>query len=115
MIKNKLKKVVKWLSGLFSDPAEYKAVPYEELPDEYEKNVLYLIGENNEYWQAAILCPCKCGDLIQLTLDTKGKPRWQVFLNKKNQPTLKPSVNRKVKCKSHFILREGKVIWCKED
>lgn len=115
MIKNKIIKVVGWITSLFSDDKAYKAVMCEELPDTYDNNVLYLIGENNIFWQAAMLCPCNCGDLIQLTLDTKGKPRWQVFLNKKNQPTLKPSVNRKVKCKSHFILREGKVIWCTWD
>lgn len=107
--------MVGWFTNLFSEEKDYTVVTSEELPDTYDKNVLYLIGENSVFWQAAMLCPCNCGDLIQLTLDTKGKPRWQVYLNKKMQPTLRPSVNRKVRCKSHFILREGKVIWCTWD
>ena len=105
-------KIAKWFADYFSYQAEYKVVTYEELPDNFEENKLYLVGENNAYWQAAMLCPCNCGDLIQLTLDTKGKPRWQVSLNKRIQPTLRPSVHRKVNCKSHFVLKDGKVIWC---
>ncbi len=113
MIKNKIKKAVGWFVNLFRNEIEYKTVTCEDLPDYFEKNVLYLVGENKQFWQAAMLCPCNCGDLIQLTLDTKGKPRWQVYLNKKSKPTLHPSVHRNVNCRSHYILREGKVIWCK--
>ena len=112
MIKNKIKKVVGWFTSLFRDDNEFRVVTSEDLPNAYVNNVLYLVGEHNVFWQAAMLCPCKCGDLIQLTLDNKGKPRWQVSLNKKMQPTLKPSVHRKVNCKSHFVLKNGKVIWC---
>ena len=112
MIKNKIKNVVKWITSLFSDDAEFSTSPCKDLPQYYDKNVIYLVGENNVFWQAAMLCPCKCGDLIQLTLDTKGKPSWQVSLNKKNQPTLRPSIHRKINCMSHFLIKDGKVIWC---
>jgi hypothetical protein len=112
MIKNKIKKIVKWLASFFGNEVGYQVEIYEDLPDNFEQNTLYLIGENNNFWQAAMLCPCNCGDLIQLTLGTKGKPRWQVNLNNKKQPTVKPSVHRKVNCKSHFFLKDGKVIWC---
>lgn len=82
-----------------------------ELPNEPEANVLYAIGED-EAWFAAMLCPCGCASMIQLSLLKNDQPRWRLTIDAKRRPTLYPSVWRTAGCKAHFILRAGDVHWC---
>lgn len=112
MIKNSLNLIWRWLCGLFGHQSLYKAVNSEELPDHPQPNRLYLIGDTDTHWMAAMVCPCGCGDLIQLATNPTGRPRWIVKLEKGKVVTLHPSVHRRVGCKSHFFLRNGKIIWC---
>jgi len=112
MLKNTLVKIAKWLTHLVGYQPRYETVICGDLPDVCAKNTLYLIGEHDTYWMAALVCPCGCGDLIQLALDPTGRPRWQVSFNIKMQATLKPSVHRKAHCRSHFIFQDGKILWC---
>jgi hypothetical protein len=84
----------------------------EEIPDELVRDRLYLIGENDHYWCAAMRCPCGCGARIQLSLVENDDPRWQFRIDRRKRPSLFPSVWRTVGCHSHFILRQGGVIWC---
>ncbi len=107
-----LTRIVRWLERLIGHEPEYRVIICEELPDACKENKLYLVGESNTYWMAAMVCPCGCGDLIQLALDPSGRPRWEYSLDSKSRVTLTPSVHRKVRCRSHFFLRNGKVLWC---
>jgi len=109
---NMLSRIVRWLKRLIGYEPEYRAIICDELPDTCRENKLYLVGENNTYWMAAMVCPCGCGDLIQLALDPTGRPRWEYSLDGKSRVTLTPSVHRKVRCRSHFILRNGRIVWC---
>lgn len=84
-----------------------------ELPDQPKSNVLYAIGEG-EAWSAAMLCPCGCTAIIQLSLLEDDQPRWELSIDKKRRPTLYPSIWRTMGCKSHFILRAGEVLWCQK-
>jgi len=112
MIKNTLTRIARWVERLVGYQPKFKAIICDELPDVCKTNRLYLVGERKTYWMAAMVCPCGCGDLIQLALDPSGRPRWDFTLDDKNQITLTPSVHRKIRCRSHFILRKGKVLWC---
>lgn len=112
MTKNMLTKIVNWFERLVGYQSRFNAVICNDLPDVCEANNLYLVGERNTYWMAALVCPCGCGDLIQLALDSTGRPRWKCVIEDKNKITLTPSVHRKVRCRSHFILRKGKILWC---
>ena len=107
-----IRKVVNWFANLLRNEVRYKTVLCDELPDNLEKRSLYLVGEDNTYWLAALICPCGCGDIIQLTLDIAGRPRWQANINKKLEVTLKPSIHRRVHCRSHFFIKKGNLIWC---
>lgn len=100
-----------WVRDLFGWTPLYKIIVSEELPDQPQPNKLYLIGDEGAYWMAAMICPCGCGDLIQLAIDPTGRPRWDVRLER-GLVTLHPSVHRKVRCRSHFFLKGGKIIWC---
>ncbi|WP_423773955.1 DUF6527 family protein [Aquipseudomonas alcaligenes] len=58
-------------------------------------------------------CPCGCGDLVQLSLASSGHPRWNLDWGAQGAVSLHPSVHRTAGCRSHFFLKQGKVIWCK--
>lgn len=73
---------------------------------------VYLVGDADVHWTAAMICPCGCGDLIQVATDSGGRPRWDVSQDKEGLVTLHPSVHRKVGCKSHFFLKHGRITWC---
>jgi hypothetical protein len=83
----------------------------EEVPDVPVPNVVYAIG-NSSPWQAALVCPCGCKHLIQLSLLTSDSPRWSLSGQETGLATLHPSVWRTRGCKSHFILSQGQVSWC---
>ena len=88
-----------------------RAAITDELPDKPSEGVLYLIGEDSQFWQSALLCPCGCKDLIRLPMDSGGFPNWTASIGAKGLPTLRPSVDRTSGCRSHFVLQDGKVIW----
>ncbi|HXP45513.1 MAG TPA: hypothetical protein VN833_35045, partial [Candidatus Acidoferrales bacterium] len=46
----------------------YRYVHVEEFPDALDANKLYIAGEHGYFWAAAMLCPCGCGDVIELNL-----------------------------------------------
>ena len=88
-----------------------KSVAVEELPDRLHKHRLYLLGAM-EPWAAALLCPCGCGEVSQLSLMLHDSPRWNLQLEPEGLATLTPSIWRTKGCGSHFFLRQGSVIWC---
>ncbi|WP_418219703.1 DUF6527 family protein [Burkholderia territorii] len=40
------------------------------------------------------------------------RPRWTLTLKRTRLPSLSPSVDRTVGCRSHFWLRRGVIQWC---
>lgn len=93
---------------------KYNVVYFEDLPMELVPNTVYLIGEKENPWQAAFICPCGCNATIQLSLLKDSKPRWKVYFEKKGAVSLSPSINRKIGCKSHFFIEKGKIDWAFE-
>ena len=57
-------------------------------------------------------CPCGCGEVISLPLETHHKPHWQVSQSSAGRPQLYPSVWRNKGCLSHFWIDDGRVFWC---
>jgi len=90
----------------------YRMVLVQDPPDFVAADTLYLVGEYEDYWQAVLACPCGCKANIQLPMSPNTRPQWK-FSGTNSKPTLTPSVWRKSGCRSHFILRNGKVNWCK--
>jgi hypothetical protein len=99
------------LRRLFGEDVAYSAVVVADIPDEVGPGLLYLIGERGKHWLAVMQCPCGCREPIHLGL-TGTSPRWAVS-GSTRAPTLSPSVHRTVECRSHFFLRQGQVIWCR--
>lgn len=106
-----IRKFLTWLFGWLGFSSSYKIVIEDDIPESVSDQTLYLIGEQGNYWLAVMKCPCGCGDSIQLPMTETARPCWRVTIQK-GIPTLAPSVNRTAKCKSHFILKAGQVVWC---
>jgi len=109
----------KWLAQLLwnvrQKPAQFKGLRVLSVPQRFESNVVYVVGDDDCDWAAVLLCPCGCRDAIHLSLVTDSTPSWRVRIYRNKQVTLIPSVWRTVGCKSHFIVHRGHVFWCSDD
>jgi hypothetical protein len=109
----KLKKVKRFFGQLAEKLSwRWRAEGRAEEPDALLPRVVYLIGEQ-EVWAAVFLCPCGCRKPVWLNLLKGHRPRWSVSVTAKGVPTVSPSINRRVGCRSHFFLRAGKIVWCR--
>jgi hypothetical protein len=90
----------------------YRVLAVDELPDRLASKIVYAVGDEGQYWLAALTCPCGCGDTIQLSMMQGRRPRWNLVEQNLRFPTLTPSVDRTVGCRSHFFVRNGRIEWC---
>lgn len=106
---------VTWLRSWFSpgEPA-WKAYLLDDLPRQPRKHHVYLVVEDGHVWQVAMVCPCGCGDLIQLCVLPETSPSWAVTTHRDGTVTLSPSVWRTTGCRSHFFVRYGRIHWCRQ-
>lgn len=81
------------------------------LPAHLPARDLVLLHDGSENWSVGFMCPCGCGEPIELMLLDEAKPRWNLATNKKGLPSLHPSIFRRTGCRSHFWIRGGKVDW----
>jgi hypothetical protein len=108
-----IRRFLAWLGGVLGLGAvTYRMTVEPDVPDQIAPRRLYVVGDTGQYWLAAMKCPCGCGADIQLPLSGDDGPRWSVE-GAADAPTLRPSVHRTTGCRSHFILRRGKVVWCR--
>lgn len=111
-----LQKLLKWIGRLFKrkGASSEKIFQYtfsEDVPDKFKRYVIYIIGSKECYWQLVMLCPCGCKTVLHINLLNEYKPNWSYEIDNKHSITLHPSIHRKVDCKSHFFIREGKIVW----
>jgi len=108
----------RWLNRLFrssKDSAEtFRWEKVESLPGQLTAKKLYLIGDQECEWAAAMSCPCGCGSVIQLSLARDSRPSWRVRRQRDGTISILPSVWRTVGCRSHFILHKGRIFWCRD-
>ena len=96
---------------LLKENAPLRTVIVEDVPGSIEPGVLYLLGISEKPWAAVFQCPCRCGATIELNLLPEIRPHWQARRHWDSSPSLWPSVNRFVGCRSHFWLQEGLIQW----
>lgn len=84
-----------------------------EIPSPLHSHTVYIIGIKGNEWLAVFECPCSCGAKIQLNLLPEERPRWKWKVHHNSTITLTPSIWRKVGCRSHFVMVDGLIIWCK--
>ena len=76
-----------------------------------DKEFIVVMHRNKPLW-ALFRCPCGCGYVISLSLQSVHKPHWNVSKSSTNRPTLCPSVRQSNGCYSHFWIEDGRVHWC---
>ena len=81
------------------------------LPESLPRRNLILVQEGSENWCVGMLCPCGCGQRVELPLIKEAHPRWEIHVDGQRRPTLQPSVWLRDGCRSHFFVRGGKVEW----
>lgn len=90
----------------------YKSIEYvADIPDTLDSKTIYLEGSEGKERFAALICPCGCGDSIELVINGPS-PSWTIAFSKEGKITFRPSIFRSVKCKSHFFVRANRVEWC---
>ncbi|WP_220132886.1 MULTISPECIES: DUF6527 family protein [Ramlibacter] len=81
------------------------------LPSRLPARDLVLLTEDDEPWSVAMICPCGCGQRVELPLLREASPRWSLQVDKLRRPTLRPSVWLLDGCRSHYFVRSGRVVW----
>jgi len=92
-------------------PIKMVVINDDLFPKKIPKRRLILLEDDGPY-AVAMLCPCGCGDSIELMVMNGVAPRWTIHADAKNRPTLHPSIWRQSGCGSHFWLKSGRVVWC---
>lgn len=93
------------------DPPYLTSRVMANVPEVLGRRTLYIVEEDGYQEQAAMLCPCGCGNVLHMNLLTDERPCWRVTTHTDGTATLHPSVWRKTGCQSHFWFREGRVVW----
>ena len=108
-----IKKCRLWLREILRGiRVRHRAVVVDDLPAQPRAGEVYIVGENGHFWCAAMMCPCRCGEFIQLNLVMGTRPVWTFEIDAETgSVTLRPSVWRIAGCRSHFLLRCGQVQW----
>lgn len=83
-------------------------------PNSFADGEIVIVGNENYQKWAYLKCPCGCGNITMLSLSTKRRPSWQVYLNWMMIPTVRPSVRDIGSCHSHYWIKKGKVYWCRD-
>lgn len=103
-----------WLSRLrLGGPHRFSTVFAEDLPDELQEHTVYILGEREYLWYAAMLCPCGCGETLYMSLHASGRPKWYLTRHSNGTISLYPSIRRTCGCLSHFFFQRGYVRWCR--
>jgi hypothetical protein len=74
------------------------------------RRMIHMVDKGDK-WSVGFLCPCGCGETIELLLPAFIKPHWALTVDDIGRPTLTPSIWRKEGCRSHFFVKGGRIIW----
>lgn len=99
-----------WLARLFDQPYKFQANE-GTFPKRLEKRRIYILTEDGDPWEAKLVCPCGCGEVLELNLIPDDHPTWKATADAQGRATLHPSVWRHIGCQSHFWVRGGRIIW----
>lgn len=94
-------------------PAYYRPQFDSAEPETAQPGTIHIVGEPRRAWALVFKCPCGCGDDIWLNLLKGHTQQWR-YRVKHNKVTIRPSINRVVGCRSHFIITKGEIEWCKD-
>ncbi len=83
-----------------------------DLPLTLERNILYVVHEDGYLEHASMICPCGCKNKLHMNLIPDERPLWRLENYENGTVSLHPSVWRRTGCRSHFWLRNSRIVWC---
>lgn len=60
-------------------------------------------------------CPDGCGETLAINLDRRAGKAWRLQAEQNSTVSLYPSVWKADGCRSHFIVRKSRIIWCEPE
>ncbi len=110
-----MKKAIRRLLERFGwiPPTEFVATLSADYPEPsaLPQGLLHVVGGPRYQKWAYLMCPCRCGQPIMLSLSTARRPSWRVSIDWLDRPTAEPSIWQTDGCFSHFWLRRGRIEW----
>ena len=105
--------MIRWLFNLLARFRPYRTEWVEDLPDNTQKNTVYIIGGRKHPFSVAIICPRQaCRQIIHLDVSSQVNKRWRITEHSDGQISLSPSVYvTGLPCRCHYWLREGRIVW----
>ena len=106
---------MRWLRNLgerLSPARRLRVHDDDSLPRQLPPRDLIVAREGGEDWAVGLMCPCGCGDVLELMLVREVRPHWTLSIDRRRRPSLHPSVWRDTGCRSHFWVKDGHVRWC---
>lgn len=88
-----------------------RIVVTDDMPTEVFDTTIYIVGDINSPQYAIFKCPCNCGRIVELNLNSDSRPCWELKWNCDGTVSLSPSIWRTGGCKSHFYLQHSKTKW----
>ena len=82
----------------------YETVFVNKIPDKLEEGILYV---SRQYDYTVHKCMCGCGQIVGIPLE---KGQWQ-WCSTGNISFVRSVANMYQDCKSHYFLKNGKVVW----
>jgi hypothetical protein len=107
-----LRAVLIWLGFVQKPDFLMRLVADHPARDQMMSGWIYVVGGPGYQKWAYLLCPTGNGDIIQLSLQAKHRPRWQVWADFLGRPTVDPSVRQMEGSYAHFWIKSGRVLWC---
>jgi hypothetical protein len=84
----------------------------DTLPEKLPLWTLVMARDDGDDWSVGMRCPCGCGQRLEMMVLREVKPRWDVSMDSHGYVSLNPSVWVREGCRSHFLIRSGKIVWC---
>lgn len=107
-------KVLRGLAQRFVRDHRYSVRFVPDLPTRLGRSCLYVVGDSNHCHYASMACPKgRCKINLNMNLLPDDHPMWKLTVDGQGHPTLHPSVWRTKECGCHFVMRHGKLVWCK--
>ena len=106
-------RVIKLIFNLLASRRRYQTEWVEDLPEDVQRDTVYVIGGRQHPFYAAVVCPRRaCRQVIHLELSEQATKPWRLAEHQDGTISLAPSVHvTGMSCRCHYWFREGRVRW----